>query len=84
MATPTPATPGAPMPSGVGLEGYLDASAAMLALPISPAHRPGVLHYLHLVQGMAALVMAHPLGVADEPAPAFVPVSPPAPADGAA
>jgi hypothetical protein len=78
MAAPTPVTPAAPLPSGAGLEAYLDATAAVLALPISPAHRPGVLHYLQLVQGMAALVMAHPLGVADEPAPAFVPVSPPA------
>jgi len=57
-------------------EAYVDAAAAALKLPLSPQHRPGVLHYFALAAGMAELVGAHPLTVADEPAEAFVPISP--------
>ena len=54
-----------------------------------PAHRPGVLRYYALAASMAELVMDAPLGLADEPAPVFVPVSPagsavPGPAEAAA
>ncbi|MCE4554736.1 DUF4089 domain-containing protein [Pelomonas cellulosilytica] len=55
---------------------YVDATAAALGLPLQPAHRPGVLHYFALAAQMAALVEAHPLAPHDEPAPAFVPLSP--------
>ena len=58
------------------IEAYVDAAAAALQLPLSPEHRPGVLHYFALASSMADLVAALPLSIADEPAPAFVPVSP--------
>lgn len=59
------------------LAAYVDAAAAALQLPIAPEHRPGVLHYFALAASLAELVNAHPLGTADEPAPAFTPVEPP-------
>jgi hypothetical protein len=55
------------------LEAYLDASAAALALPIAPEHRPGVLRYLALAADFAAQVDAVPLTPHDEPAVNFVP-----------
>lgn len=58
------------------IEAYVDAAAAALKLPLSSQHRPGVLQYFALAAGMAELVGAHPLTVADEPAEAFVPISP--------
>ena len=60
-------------------ENYVDAAAAALKLPLSAAHRPGVLQYFALAASMAELVGAHPLTVADEPAEAFVPISPAGP-----
>lgn len=59
------------------VEAYVDAAALALRLPLDPAHRPGVLRYFALAAAMAELVEAHPLTLSDEPAPAFVPVSPP-------
>jgi hypothetical protein len=59
------------------IEAYVDAAAAALALPLDTAHRPGVLHYFGLAAGLAELLAAHPLSPADDPAEAFVPVSPP-------
>jgi hypothetical protein len=58
------------------IEAYVDAAAAALDLPLSGEHRPGVLHYFALAAQMAELVGAHPLDLSDEPAEAFVPVSP--------
>jgi len=58
------------------IEAYVDAAAAALQLPLSPAHRTGVLSYFALAYGMAELVGAHPLAVADDPAEAFVPIAP--------
>jgi hypothetical protein len=58
------------------IEAYVDAAAAALQLPLSPAHRPGVLNYFALAAGMAELVGAHPLVIADDPAEAFVPIAP--------
>ena len=58
------------------IEAYVDAAAAVLNLPLSAAHRPGVLHYFALAASMADLVNAHALNVEDEPAEAFVPISP--------
>ena len=58
------------------IEAYVDAAAAALKLPLSAAHRPGVLHYFALAASMAELVAAQPLSIADEPAEAFVPIAP--------
>ena len=58
------------------IEAYVDAATAALQLPLSPEHRPGVLHYFALAAGMAELVGAHPLSTADDPAEAFVPIAP--------
>ena len=58
------------------IEAYVDAAAAALQLPLHPEHRPGVLHYFALAAGMADLVAAQPLVITDDPAEAFVPVSP--------
>ena len=63
------------------IETYVDASAAALGLKLRPDQRPGVLRYFALAASMAELVNAHPLALADEPAPVFVPVSPPAVTD---
>ena len=58
------------------VEAYVDAAAAALQLRLSAEHRPGVLRYFALAADMAELLAAHPLGIADDPAEAFVPVSP--------
>ena len=58
------------------IEAYVDAASAALNLPLSAEHRPGVLHYFALAAGMAELLAAHPLTITDDPAEAFVPVSP--------
>ena len=58
------------------IEAYVDAAAAALNLPLSPEHRPGVLHYFALASTMAELVGSQPLAITDDPAEAFVPVSP--------
>ena len=58
------------------IEAYVDAAAAALALPLAAEHRPGVLNYFALAAGMAELVGAHPLTITDDPAEAFVPISP--------
>ncbi|MDN3920067.1 DUF4089 domain-containing protein [Roseateles violae] len=62
--------------NAVEIERYVDASAALLALPLAPEHRPGVLRYFALAAEMAALVNGLPLGVEDEPAECFVPIVP--------
>lgn len=58
------------------IEAYVDAAAAVLQLPLSAEHRPGVVRYFALAAGMAELVAAQPLALTDDPAEAFVPVSP--------
>ena len=68
------------------IEAYVDAAAAVLDLPLAPAHRPGVLAYFALAAELADAVMAAPLGASDEPAPVFTAIGPddlPAAADGA-
>lgn len=67
------------MPTPAALEAQVDASAALIGLPLAAAHRPGVLHYFAIAATMAELVMAQPLTPDDEPAALFVPVEPPAP-----
>ena len=54
-------------------EAYLDAAAALLGLPLDPAHRPGVLLNLRRLAEMAALVTEFPLPDDAEPAPVFTP-----------
>ena len=59
------------------IERHVDATAAVLGLPLQPGHRPGVLQYFALAAGMAEQVMGLPLAPDDEPAEVFVPVEPP-------
>jgi hypothetical protein len=54
-------------------EAYVDAAAALIGLPIDPAHRPGVVFNLERLAQMAALVMEFPLPEEAEPAPVFRP-----------
>ena len=58
------------------IERHVDATAALLGLPLAPEHRPGVLRYFALAADMAAEVNALPLTVHDESGSHFVPVSP--------
>ena len=58
------------------IEAYVDSAAGLLALPLDPAQRPGVLQYFALAAEQAALIGALPLGSADDPAEAFVPIAP--------
>ena len=58
------------------IENHVDAAAATLGLPLSPAHRPGVLRYFALAAEFAALVEAVPLPVHAESAVHFSPVEP--------
>ena len=54
-------------------EAYVDAAAALIGLPLDPAHRPGVVLNLERIAQMAALVMEFRLPDAAEPAPVFRP-----------
>ncbi len=58
------------------IEAYVDASAALLGLPIAPEQRAGVLHYLRLAAAMAPRVMDFDLTREDEAATVFQPVEP--------
>jgi hypothetical protein len=55
------------------IEVYVDAAAALIGLPLDPAHRPGVILNMHRIAEMAGLVMAFPLPEETEPAPVFRP-----------
>lgn len=55
---------------------YADAAAALLRLPIAPAHRPGVLRNLQMVAALAPRVLNFELGPADESGNVFRPVEP--------
>ena len=52
---------------------YVDAAAALIGLPLDPAHRPGVVLNLERIAQMAALLAEFPLPDAAEPAPVFRP-----------
>jgi hypothetical protein len=52
---------------------YIDAAAALIGLPLDPAHRPGVVLNLERIAQMATLVMDFPLPDAAEPGPVFRP-----------
>ena len=54
-------------------EAYVDAAAALIGLPIDPAHRPGVIVNFERIAQMAALVMEFALPEKAEPAPVFRP-----------
>jgi hypothetical protein len=54
-------------------EAYVDAAAAIIGLPIDPAHRPGVILNLERIAQMAASVLAFELPEGTEPAPVFRP-----------
>ena len=54
-------------------EAYVDAAAALIGLPLDPAHRPGVVLNLERIAQMAALVNGFPLPDETEPAPVFRP-----------
>ena len=59
------------------IERHVDATAALIALPLAPEHRPGVLMYFGLAARLAQPLMDFPLGTEDEPAEVFIPVEPP-------
>jgi hypothetical protein len=52
-------------------EAYVDAAAALIGLPLDPAHRPGVVLNMRRLAEMAALVMEFPLPDDTEAAPVF-------------
>jgi len=58
------------------IEAAVDAAAALLGLPLEPAHRPGVLTYFALAAQMAKVVLAVPLSPHDETGALFRPVEP--------
>jgi hypothetical protein len=51
----------------------VDPLAALIELPLDPAHRPGVVKHFAIIAGMARLVMDFPLADDIEPAPVFLP-----------
>lgn len=51
----------------------IDAMAPLLGLDIRPEHRAGVAANLRIAAGLAALVLAEPLGDHAEPAPVYTP-----------
>ena len=58
---------------GFDATAYVDAAAALIGLPLDPAHRPGVVLNLERIAQMAALIAEVPLPDAAEPAPVFRP-----------
>lgn len=54
-------------------EPYVDTAAALIRLPIEPAHYPGVILNFERIAQMAALVSAFSLPDEAEPAPVFRP-----------
>jgi len=55
------------------VETYVDAAAALIGLPLDPAHRPGIILNMQRIAEMAALVMEFRLPDETEPAPVFLP-----------
>jgi hypothetical protein len=53
------------------LEALVDNSAAALALPLAPEHRPGVIENFARIAIIAQSVMEFPLPEDAEPAPVF-------------
>ena len=59
------------------IERHVDATAALIGLPLAPEHRPGVLQFFALTAKMAQPLMDFALSPPDEPATVFIPVEPP-------
>ena len=59
--------------SSSDLEAHVDAAAKLIALPIAPAYRPGVILCMGVIAAAAALVMEFPLAEEVEAAPVFAP-----------
>jgi hypothetical protein len=55
------------------IEIYVDAAAALVGVPLDPAHRPGVILNMHRIAEMAGFVMAFQLPEETAPAPVFLP-----------
>jgi hypothetical protein len=55
------------------LEAYVDRAAALIALPLDPAHRPGVCANLGRTAAIAKLVTEFPLPDDVEPGPVWRP-----------
>ena len=66
-----------PPPPSLDLDAYMDATAALLRLPLAPEHRPGVLRYLQMVATQVPRVtdFAATLTAADESGNTFTPVA---------
>lgn len=62
--------------SPLQIEDLVKANAEVLALPIAPAHLPGVLAYIALAAHMAELVNGLALDASDESGSVFIPVAP--------
>jgi hypothetical protein len=60
-------------PSTAAWDAYADQAAAALGLPISPAHRPGVVQNLQRAAAIAAPLLAFTFPSEVEPAPVFTP-----------
>ena len=60
-------------PAAGNWDAYADQSAAALALPLDPAHRPGVIQNLSRSAAIAAPLLAFPVPAETEIAPVFTP-----------
>jgi hypothetical protein len=58
-------------PAAGSWDAYVDQTAAALALPLDPAHRPGVMQNLQRSAAIAAPLLAFALPASAEPAPTF-------------
>jgi hypothetical protein len=61
------------VPTAAEVGAYVDATARLIGLPIAAEHRPGVIQFMGVVMGAAALVMEFPLPDDVEAAPVFEP-----------
>jgi hypothetical protein len=61
------------VPTPEELGAYVDQAAKLIDLPIAPEHRPGVVQFMGVIMGAAALVMEFPLPDDVESAPVFEP-----------
>ncbi len=59
------------IPTGPALGEYVDEAARLIGLPIAPEHRPGVIQFMGVVLGAAALVMEFSLPETVDGAPVF-------------
>ena len=59
------------MPDKLGDDAYIDAAAALLAIPVEPAWKPAVTSNLETILKLAALVAEKELPDDAEPAPVY-------------